>query len=101
MSADGNNDWKVGDLAVCIAEFWQSNCIHTPRKEEILRVSQVGQSFRTECGLVLGFEGKPQNHRWQAAGFRKIRPDTAPADDAAWVEQLKHLRKPSREVEPA
>ena len=88
-------DWKAGDLAVCIVDGWFLGCRHSPRKEEILRVNSTGQFG--SIGIVLGFDGKPDDHRWAASGFRRIKPDTTPADDSAWLESLAFLRRKTLE----
>lgn len=90
--------WKVGDLAVCIDDRWncrcgQPNCIArtgAPTKEEVLRVHQL-KIWKGH--IFLCFAAKGEDSFWQASGFRKIRPDVSPANDDAWVEQLRHLRK--------
>ncbi|MBG6116749.1 hypothetical protein IWY39_000553 [Sphingobium sp. JAI105] len=89
-------NWKVGDLAVCISDNWVGDdhvtpCPYDPpRKEQVLRVSIV---VECDCGLMLGFEGFPPKAIWHHRAFRKIHPDVSPANDDAWVEQLRHLRK--------
>ncbi|SEI69460.1 hypothetical protein SAMN05518849_101584 [Sphingobium sp. AP50] len=94
MSSEG---WSVGDLAVCIDDKWtccgRADCQikdRAPRKEELLRVRAVDQ---TRGHLFLGFEGKDARLFFHALQFRKVRPDTEPAEDAEWVEQLQHLRR--------
>lgn len=81
-------DWKVGDLAVCVETRLPRMDDIDPTEGAMLRVSAI-----CEGGLFLHFEGKPQDRHWLAAHFRKVRPDTEPAADEAWVEQLRHLRR--------
>lgn len=90
-------DWNTGDLAVCIVDRWcpcgRADCKingEAPKKEELLRVEQI-----TSCGdhLFLIFRHKPQHLAWSYLGFRKVKPDTEPAADEAWVDQLQHMRR--------
>lgn len=68
--------WSEGDLAICVRDRWRQLCSHCPKREELLRVSKVAQHE----GTMLAFVGKPQDHFWDAIGFRKIRPQHEPAD---------------------
>jgi hypothetical protein len=81
-------DWKSGDLAICVEVKASLGDGVDPKEGDLLRVKHV-------CGggLFLHFEGKPDNRHWVAAYFRKVQPDTNAADDAQWVEQLRHLRR--------
>lgn len=92
------NDWKVGDLALCIADSWNCECgLDTsccPKMGDILRVTTMDW---LGVELMLHFEGKPEDQRWHHSGFRKIHPKHEPADDALWVDTLKRFRK----LEPA
>lgn len=89
-------DWKVGDLAVCIAGFENCRCgdpaclKDAPVLGQILRINLIVPLYGR---IYLGFAGKPPEKVWLAAHFRKVRPDTQPAADDAWVEQLRHLRR--------
>lgn len=92
-----SDEWKVGDLAVCIDDRWcacgRSTCgmkAIAPRKEQLLRVNAVHSVIDRQ---FLRFEEGPDDHFWHATAFRKVRPDTDAADDALWVEQLEHLRR--------
>lgn len=80
--------WQAGDLAVCIQERWGEDLPENPRLNDLLRVKHVCRD-----GLFLHFEGKPISLHWEAAAFRKVKPDSEPAADEAWVEQLRHLRR--------
>lgn len=90
-------DWKAGDLAVCIVDRWchcgKVDCginALAPKKEELLRVDQV--CIRGDH-CFLHFKAKGEQYAWSHVAFRKVKPDTEPAADEAWVEQLKHLRR--------
>ncbi|MEA3543201.1 MAG: hypothetical protein U9R77_13935 [Pseudomonadota bacterium] len=92
-----SDEWKVGDLAVCIDDRWcacgRPTCgmkAIAPRKEQLLRVNAVHSVIDRQ---FLRFEEGPDDHFWHATAFRKVRPDTDAADDALWVEQLQHLRR--------
>ncbi|MFB0875499.1 MULTISPECIES: hypothetical protein [unclassified Sphingobium] len=81
-------DWQAGDLAVCLGVKDGVGDAIEPTEGDLLRVKHVCMG-----GLFLHFDGKPDNRHWLAAYFRKVKPDTEPAADEAWVEQLKHLRR--------
>jgi len=81
-------DWAVGDLAICIDAKWPMTDDIAPKEGDLLRVEHICMG-----GLFLHFHGKPADRHWLAAHFRKVRPDTQPAADDAWVEQLRHLRR--------
>ncbi len=81
-------EWTPGDLAVCIDDRWADQHVSNPREGDYLRVRHVCMA-----GLFLHFEGKPENRHWLAAKFRKVKPDTEPAADEQWVEQLERFRK--------
>lgn len=81
-------DWATGDLALCINGNWPDQHAANPKEGDYLRVKHVCLG-----GLFLHFDGKPDDRHWLAAQFRKVKPDTAPAADEEWVEQLQHLRK--------
>lgn len=81
-------DWKTGDLAICVEVKGSLGDGVDPSAGDLLRVNHVCSD-----GLFLHFEGKPDSRHWIAAYFRKVQPDTDAADDALWVEQLQHLRR--------
>lgn len=81
-------DWQAGDLAICIADNWTEALPENPKKDDLLRVRFVCADNR-----YLHFESKPDRFHWQAIAFRKVRPDTEPAADEAWVDQLQHMRR--------
>lgn len=90
-------DWQAGDLAICIDDNW-CRCGRTdcgirsigPKKEQLLKVTDVHLVIGR---IFLAFEGIAADHLWHEQAFRKVRPDTEPAADEAWVEQLRHLRR--------
>lgn len=81
-------DWKAGDLAVCLGIKEGIGDAVQPAEGDMLRVKHVCAG-----GLFLHFEGKPDHRHWLAAYFRKVKPDTEPAADEEWVQQLQHLRR--------
>lgn len=83
-----SEDWGKGDLAVCVDAKGGAGDNIDPAEGDLLRVSDV-------CcdGIFLHFEGKPGTRHWLAAHFRKVRPDTEPAAEEEWVDQLKHFRR--------
>lgn len=90
-------DWKAGDLAVCIVDRWcpcgRPQCgvnAISPQKEELLCVAGVSMC---DGQFFLSFKGKQQGMFWHAIAFRKVKPDTEPAVDEEWVQQLQHLRR--------
>ncbi|BBF70227.1 hypothetical protein [Sphingomonas bisphenolicum] len=83
-----SEDWQPGDLAVCLGiEGGMKDAIE-PAQGDVLRVSRICMG-----GLFLHFEGKPDTRHWLAAFFRKVKPDTEPAADEEWVEQLQRFRR--------
>ncbi|CAD7336120.1 hypothetical protein FIM10_04195 [Sphingomonadales bacterium 56] len=85
--ARSDEDWKHGDLAVCVKADGSMPDSISPKEGDYLRVTNV-------CGggLFLHFEGKPGDRHWLAAHFRKVKPDADPAADEEWVEQIKRMR---------
>ena len=81
-------DWKSGDLAICVTTKGTMRDEWDPKEHDLLRVHHV-------CcdGLFLHFEGKPETRHWLAVNFRKVEADTKGAEDADWVDQLQHLRR--------
>lgn len=75
-----NEDWRVGDLAVCVRDDWERQKI-SPKVGEVLRVSGLYEDVVTsgvDKGCLasgLCFEGRPQHFAWRCSGFRKVRPD--------------------------
>ncbi|SKB32183.1 hypothetical protein [Sphingopyxis flava] len=78
-----NEDWKAGDLAMCVVPFFFPGSAFDPRLGEILRVSEVTEGPVALVNAVaygLRFHGKPANHAWVCTAFIKIRPE-ATADE--------------------
>ena len=96
-----SDDWKVGDLALCLD--------NTPTLHEVeARLLRVGRIYNVGAvgipdggtKVCLAFHeiaprSPKRGNAYCATRFRKIRPDTEPAnaDDAAWLKDL--LKKPS------
>jgi len=97
------DDWKVGDLALCIkiGRWTDHESGNNPEYGSVYKVSEIWSA--TGCdGLALVLEGLEctLDGVWQdflATRFRKIHPDTEPAnaDDAAWLKDL--LKRPVKE----
>lgn len=85
-------DWKAGDLAICIAVKGMRGDDIDPKEGDMLRVCHV-----CTADLFLHFEGKPDNRHWIAANFRKVKPDTKSEGEEEWVRQLRR----NKQVEPA
>lgn len=78
------DDWKAGDLAVCVQDVWfRAGIIPTivsSRKEQVLRVIGVEIEVGCPCGnchpsaLFLNF-AEFGDDWYRADGFRKVRPD--------------------------
>lgn len=81
-------DWKPGDLAICINGVWPVANDANPKEGDLVRVRHVCMA-----GLFLHFEGKPDDRHWMAVHFRKAERDTAPADDEAWIGDLQRFRR--------
>lgn len=88
--------WQVGDLALCIkVGLWRGTktgvIISGPAAGAIYKV--VAFDIYPE-GLILEFDEfvgvRIPRRRFLASRFRKIKPDTEPAnaDDAAWLKDL-------------
>lgn len=78
-----NEDWRAGDLAVCVVDTFFPGTVHDPRRDELLRVTDLteGVAFGSNCLIYgLSFEGRPSHIFWQAQCFRKVRPAHEAAD---------------------
>lgn len=90
-----SEDWKVGDLAVCLIDRWWPGTASDPKKGDLLRVSCVSEGIVTGRDyLVIGlrFESKPQHIFWNNINFRKVRPDLEPAE-ATFAALIKKRRR--------
>lgn len=69
-----NEDWKVGDTAVCIRDDWVKPIPIDPKEGDFLVVSGFNEGLGN-VGIAqisgLKFEGKPQNKSWYCEAFRK------------------------------
>ena len=106
------DDWKAGDLAVCVQDNWLRGgfipMIVAPRKEQVLRVAGVkrdrGACSCGECdtaGLYLAFD-EFGNDWFVAGGFRKVRPDGTEekVDRQEGISWFKRLLKDHKAKEP-
>ena len=100
-----NEDWRPGDLAVCIADDWRvppgEECLGHPRKDDVLMVTRVAPSqsyprLRRVWGLT--FRGY-STRKYDATCFRKVVPDVS-SDETELSERIKRCR-PAKLVEPA
>lgn len=86
--------WRVGDLALCVAEEQFSNYPNSgwgPKLGGIYHVSEV--ALFLEGDVALNFSEDTAYISiggFSAYNFRKIKPDTEGAneDDAAWLKDL-------------
>ena len=92
-----NEDWRVGDLALCVTDAWTDFIVNAPLPGQVLTVTELreGPAVNGE-GLVSGlaFEGRP--FFWHCAGFRKLRPNERAARET-WQALL---RNPTETPEP-
>lgn len=75
-------DWQRGDLAICIDDKFYPGTPVDPKREELLRVSEVLEGIGYGTRIVayfLAFEGRG-NFAWDAHNFRKVRPETERAE---------------------
>jgi hypothetical protein len=92
-------DWQVGDLALALASPHAEEWAHGSGAVcagEILRVDKV-IGWMHQTGL--GFEGRPSDHptgTYDAAYFRKIRPDEHEACEDEFVELLNRSKQPEK-----
>lgn len=95
-----NEDWRVGDLAVCLYGNWAHALSDDPARGEINRVSFVCDGV-DHSGRIrtygLGFVDKSQSHAWATTCFRKVRPDTTEAEE----EFTALIKRPVRQRERA
>ncbi len=72
-----NEDWQVGDLAVCVGDDWEFPHVADPRAGEVLRVNHIEEGISPSGvrAFYLGFEGKPVLVYWEVVCFRKLRPN--------------------------
>lgn len=74
-------DWRVGDLAVCIFEDWEIHWPENPKINDLLRVAAVDVAFsfmQEKRFIALGFESKPPQKRWNNTAFRKANNANEP-----------------------
>lgn len=85
-------DWKVGDLALCIADVGPAD-YWCPSKGRIYRVTSTAD--RTRSGhVMLELAEDPTPYSWIHRYFRKIQPDEPIACDAEFVRLLKSASQP-------
>lgn len=72
-----NENWQVGDLALCFRDKWGRLCGNPPstcpRAGGVYRVSELDKN---EHGLFLILEEFGWGEAWDAADFKRIRPLT-------------------------
>lgn len=78
-----SEDWRVGDLAVCLADNWMLASPFNPKAGDLLRVAAIDRApgiYEPEKIIIgLGFEGKPVGAFWHNIRFRKAQTDREPA----------------------
>lgn len=93
-----SEDWRVGDLALCVSDHWERPEPCDPHVGDVLRVSAVCTGVTPDNHLIIGlrFEGKPQTTAWSNISFCKITPTQEPADEEFRVFLKDSLRAPVR-----
>lgn len=93
-----NEDWRAGDLAVCVFDEWYRPCLEAPKVNDLLRVSGVteGVGDQNYGSYFLSFSGKP--YQWECIAFRKVGPD-ARAAETEFTAYIKRLGKSPARVE--
>jgi len=91
------DDWKPGDLALCINQSaWLFNSGIGPRAGEIREVRRVGIDSVGDIGLWLcGYPGNDFNSGYKADYFRKIYPHRPDAEDAETIRLLNERKVPA------
>lgn len=89
-----SEDWKAGDLAMCVAQMILPNGQACPLLPGYVgTVHAVGPSLAYPGLLFIGFqEWSPFG--FQATAFRKIAPHKPDCEDAITVRQLNGISKP-------
>lgn len=93
-----SDDWKVGDLALCVdaSRRWAGNCCaELLTSGAVYRVSRAG----TDCGTPYVTLEAPINPFDRTSGFaadrfRKIRPDEQSGEKQDWIDLLKVHSRP-------
>lgn len=82
---DNSEDWRTGDLALCVFDRWLVPHDGNPRRGDVLRVNHIAQGTAENASHILviglGFESKPPGILWATSAFRKIRPEHKKADE--------------------
>lgn len=95
-----NEDWRVGDLAVCVEDNWSPGVVG-PRAGEISRVVDVYPGLCARTGMPgwgLRFAGYHEG--FGAICFRKVQPDAEPAE-ASFAEFLTRMLPKRAPATPA
>jgi hypothetical protein len=89
------SDWQAGDLAMCVIDGGWFGHIHGslpsifPEKNAVYRVVKVRPRDQITFLYFAEIDGKG----WNAAAFRKIRPDEHEACEPEFVTLLKRSKK--------
>lgn len=93
-----SEDWKVGDVAVCVNANWDWTHEADPKVGDVLRVSSLWEGPTPDKAVVgsgLRFVGKPQNIAWESKSFQKIRPA-----EQCFTEAMRNLLRTPTPVTP-
>lgn len=74
-----SDTWSPGDLALCIDDKWYA--LKDPTLPRLGIIYQVDRTFYGPTMIGLGFPGWPAL-LFNSRCFTKVKPDTAPGDDA-------------------
>ena len=91
-----SEDWKPGDLAVCMKDEWQGMVRGMPPAGNAPvqgRIYKVLATF-TSLGIVwLGLEGFPSEKGWDSESFRKVRPDQHEPCEVEFITLLNRTKR--------
>lgn len=94
-----SEDWKIGDLALCIRDDWTYSDLYDPHVGDLLHVSAIrdGVDERSRTRIIgLAFREKPFHFSWSNMAFRKAKEVSEPAE----AEFTALIKRPVRELGP-
>jgi hypothetical protein len=92
------NDWKPGDLAVCIdGADWRPVMADDPAEGDVLRVTAVKDKISSDRrSYYLYFAEKAPERGWEYTAFRKPVEDSEPAEEEFTALIKRPVRKTGR-----
>lgn len=96
---DNSEDWRVGDLAVCLVDGEWEPVDTGPRIGDVRRVSGIEERVGhvSKALLVCLTFGEFPGFAYSSASFRKIRPDAEPCEEE-FTALIKRGRKMPKRV---